>query len=383
MDFANRLRYIDISGIRKMFELARAEGIINLAIGEPDFGIPPESKEAIKKALDEDFTHYTPNKGVMQLREALVKKLKKENGIKTDIEEIIITSGGSEALLLAILAIVNPNDEVLIPDPGFVSYKPLVRIAGGIPVSIPIKEENEFVFNLEDIRKKTTEKTKIIVINSPSNPTGAVFSKDIVRGIAELCEKHDLSVVSDEVYEKIIYEGKHYSIGKYTDKAITVNGFSKSYAMTGLRLGYVQAKLEVVEEMLKIHQYIQASTCSLSQRAALAALQTSEKFVENMVKTFKIRRDLIVELLNEIDDVNCLKPQGAFYVFPNFSKHGKSGRLVINFLKDAKVVVTPGTAFGDYGEGYIRFSYATSANKITEGIKRIKNYIYAVKQTSG
>jgi aspartate aminotransferase len=375
MEFTNRLRYIDISGIRKMFELARAEGIINLAIGEPDFGIPPESKEAIKKALDEDFTHYTPNKGVMQLREALVKKLKKENGIKTDIEEIIITSGGSEALLLAILAIVNPNDEVLIPDPGFVSYKPLVRIAGGIPVSIPIKEENEFVFNLEDIEKKATEKTKMIVINSPSNPTGAVFSKDIVKGIAELCEKHDLSVVSDEVYEEIIYEGKHYSIGKYTDKAITVNGFSKSYAMTGLRLGYVQAKLEVVEEMLKIHQYIQASACSLSQRAALAALQTSEKFVENMVRTFKRRRDLIVELLNEIDDVNCLKPQGAFYVFPNFSKHGKSGKLVMNFLKDAKVVVTPGTAFGDYGEGYIRFSYATSANKITEGVKRIKNYI--------
>jgi aspartate aminotransferase len=375
MEFANRLRYIDISGIRKMFELAKAEGIINLAIGEPDFGIPQESKEAIKKALEEDFTHYTPNKGITELREALVKKLKKESGVKTNVEEIIVTSGASEALLLAILATVNPGDEILIPDPGFVSFKPLVRVAGGIPVPIPIKEENEFVFDLEDIKEKITEKTKMIITNSPSNPTGAVFSKDIVKGIAELCEEYDLFVLSDEVYEEIIYEGKHYSIGKYTDKAITVNGFSKSYAMTGLRLGYVQAKLETIEEMLKIHQYIQASTCSLSQRAALAALQTSKKFIKKMVKTFKGRRDLIVELLNEIDDVNCLKPPGAFYVFPNFSKHGKSGKLVMDFLKDAKVVTTPGTAFGDYGEGYIRFSYATSEDEIAEGIKRIKNYL--------
>jgi aspartate aminotransferase len=372
--FAERLKYIDISGIRKMFELAKADAI-NLALGEPDFGIPGEAKEEIAKALEEDFTHYTPNKGISELREALVEKLK-ENGIEASTEEIIVTSGASEALFLAIMALTDLGDEVLVPDPGFVSYGPMVRMAGGIPVSLPLKEEEGFVPDLEDIQERITERTKMLIINSPSNPTGAVFPGGTIKGIADLCEDNSLAVLSDEVYEKIIYEGKHHSIGRYTDNAITVNGFSKSYAMTGLRLGYVQARLEVVEEMLKVHQYIQASTCSLSQRAALAAMK-AEGFVEGMVKVFKKRRDLAVRLLREIDGVSCQKPKGAFYVFPNFSRYGRSGELTMRFLKEARVVTTPGTAFGENGEGFIRFSYATGEDRIAEGIERIGKCLYS------
>ncbi|MFQ6137207.1 MAG: pyridoxal phosphate-dependent aminotransferase [Candidatus Hydrothermarchaeales archaeon] len=374
--FSGRVKYIDISGIRKMFELAKAGGIINLGIGEPDFSIPPQSKAAIKEALDEDFTHYTPSKGIMELREALVKKLKSENGIISNVEEIIVTSGASEALALGILTIVDPGEEVIIPDPGFVSYPPLIRTANGVPVPVQVKEENEFDFDVNDIEERITTNTKAIIINSPSNPTGAVSSKDVIKGIAQICDEKGIFVISDEVYEKIIYEGKHHSIAKFTDMAITINSFSKSYAMTGLRLGYVHSKLEIIEEMLKIHQYLQASTSSLSQRAALAALREGEKFINEMVGTFRERRDIMVELLNEIRDVDCLKPRGAFYAFPNFSKRGNSRELVMEFLKKAKVVATPGTAFGDHGEGYVRFSYATSRSNIEEGIRRIREAIH-------
>lgn len=373
--FAKRLDYIDISGIRKMFELAKAEGVINLGIGEPDFPIPTESKDAIRDALNDDFTHYTAGKGIVELREALVKKLRSENGIKSDVDELLVTSGASEALALAMLALVDPGDEVIIPDPGFVSYAPLVRTAGGIPVPFKVREEDEFDFDLNEIEARINEKTKALIINTPGNPTGAVSSKETIKGIAEICDENEIFVISDEVYEKIIYDGRHHSIGKYTDWAITVNGFSKSYAMTGLRLGYAQSQKKVIDEMLKIHMYLQASTCSLSQKAALAALNGSRSFVDDMRTAFKERRDLIVSLLNDIPDVNCLVPKGAFYVFPNFSAHGDSRALAIRFLKEAKVVATPGIAFGENGEGYIRFSYSCDSSKITKGIERIKKVL--------
>ncbi len=372
--FAQRLANIDISGIRKMFELAGRENVINLAIGEPDFGIPEEAKEEIIRALEEDFTHYTPNKGIVKLREALVDRFA-ERGVATSEEEIIVTSGASEALHIAIMALVNPGDEVLIPNPGFVSYAPLVRLAEGKPISLPLKEEKKFIPNPDDIKERITKKTKLLIINSPSNPTGVVFPEKILKEIAEICEDYKLYAISDEVYEEIVYEARHHCFGKFTDKAIVVSGFSKSYAMTGLRLGYVQAELSLIEEMLKIHQYIQASTCSLSQRAALAALKAGEEFVKNMVMTFKRRRDLILSLLSTIEEISVVKPTGAFYVFPNFSAYGESSSLVMEFLKHAQVVTTPGEAFGNYGKGYIRFSYATSEDKIKEGIKRIKDYL--------
>jgi aspartate aminotransferase len=324
--------------------------------------------------LTKILTHYTPSKGVPELREGIVKKLGR-NGISADPEEVIVTSGASEALEIALLALLDEGDEVLLPDPGFVSYAPLARIAGGVPVPFEVREEEDFRINPKVIGEKITEKTKAIIINSPGNPTGAVSEKKDVSDIAALADEHGLYVISDEVYDEIIYEGRHHSLGKYTDHAITVNAFSKSFAMTGLRLGYIHAKEEVVEEMLKIHQYIQATTCSLSQAAAIAALEAGNKFTKKMVKELKKRRDLIVKLLNEIQDVRCNKPKGAFYAFSNFRAVGESSKLATSILKEAKVVVTPGTAFGENGEGYLRFSYATSEENIKEGLERISNYL--------
>lgn len=378
MKFSKRTSYIDISGIRKMFELAKGEGIINLGLGEPDFPIPEESKKAIMDALEEDFTHYTPSNGLSELRERIAKKLE-GNGISSSPNEIIVTSGASEALEIALLAVVDEGDEVLLPDPGFVSYAPLTRIAGGVPVPYSVREEEDFEVNASVMEERITSKTKVIIINSPGNPTGAVSEKKEIKEIAGIAEEHGIPVISDEVYDGIIYEGEHHSIGKYTDLAVTVNGFSKSFAMTGLRLGYVHAREEVIEEMLKVHQYVQASACSLSQAAAIAALEAGGDFTKDMVGVLKKRRDLMVGLLNEIEGVSCKKPRGAFYVFPNFSAFGGSSRLAMDILKEAGVVVTPGTAFGKNGEGYLRFSYATSEENIAEGIERIADYLKACR----
>ena len=374
MEFSERTSYIDISGIRKMFDLAKGEDIINLGLGEPDFPIPNESKKAVIDALMRDQTHYTPSKGLPELRELISKKLG-GNGIKAGAEEIIVTSGASEALEIALLALVDPGDEVLIPDPGFVSYAPLTRIAGGVPVTFPIEDEEGFEFNPEYIEERITPRTKTIIVNSPSNPTGAVTGKKKIKEIAGIAEANDVFVVSDEVYDEIVYEGAHTSIGRYTDLAVTVNGFSKNFAMTGLRLGYLHSREKAVEEMLKIHQYVQASTCSLSQAAAVAALKEKSMFTEKMVRELRRRRDLIVKLLNELEGIGCKKPSGAFYVFPSFYGFGNSSKLAMDLLKETNVVVTPGTVFGKKGEGHLRFSYSASKDRISEGIKRIEGYL--------
>jgi aspartate aminotransferase len=374
MEFSKRTSYIDISGIRKMFEASKREDIINLGLGEPDFPIPKESKKAIRESLKEDLTHYTPSKGLPELREGIVKKLSR-NCIEAYTEEIIVTSGASEALEISLLALLNEGDEVLIPDPGFVSYQPLTRIGGGVPVPFEVREEEGFGFNPKSIEEKITKKTKVIVINTPGNPTGAVLKKEDLVEIARIADEHGVTVISDEVYDEIIYEGEHHSIGKYSDNVITVNSFSKNYAMTGLRLGYLHAKREVVEEMLKIHQYIQASTCSLSQAAAIAALNGGGRFTKEMVGVLKKRRDIILKRLNDFEGVSCEPPKGAFYVFPNFKAYESSSTLAMDILKHTGVIVTPGTAFGENGEGYLRFSYATSPKNIEEGLDRIRDYL--------
>ncbi|GBE55306.1 MAG TPA: pyridoxal phosphate-dependent aminotransferase [Euryarchaeota archaeon] len=369
---AYRVTEIDISGIRKMFELAGGD-VINLAIGEPDFPIPEEAKEAIYQALREDFTHYTSNKGIIELREALAEKLKKENGVDAGAEEIIITSGASEALHLAFQAFINNGEEVLIPNPGFVSYDPLAKLAQGKSVYYPLRFEEGFIPDIEDIKKRMSSKTKMIVLNSPGNPTGAVYPEEVIKAIAEIAEDYHALLVSDEVYEKIIYEGEHISPGAFSDNVITVNGFSKSYAMTGLRVGYLSAGDELVEEMLKVHQYIQASVNSPAQRAALAALG-SKSFIENMVGELRERREIILKLLGGIEGVRVNRAGGAFYVFADFSAYGDSQYLATELVR-AGVVVTPGTAFGSLGEGFLRFSYATSRGNIKEGVSKLKGYL--------
>jgi len=374
MDFARRTSYIDISGIRRMFELASRREVINLGLGEPDFPIPEASKRAVIEALEKDHTHYTPTQGQLELRERIARRLSRK-GMDASPEEIIITSGASEALLIALLALINPGDEVLIPDPGFVSYAPLTRMAGGVPVRYLLRKEDGFQPRREEVEGKLTGRTRCIVVNTPSNPTGAVLERRALEEIACMAEERSIPVLSDEVYDEIVYEGAHWSIARSMEHAVTINSFSKTYAMTGLRLGYLHARPEFIQEMLKLHQYIQASTCSLSQAAAIAALKEGEGFIKKMVKTLRRRRELMVRLLNEIDGVHCQKPGGAFYVFPDFSAHGSSSELALRMAKEAGVVVTPGSAFGESSPGHLRLSYATSEEKIGEGVSRIRSHL--------
>lgn len=364
---ADRVESIELSQIRKMFELCD-ENSINLSLGEPDFDIPPHVKDAIIEAVNEGYTHYTPNKGYEDLRERISTKLKKENKMSFDTEEIIVTNGASEALYMCAQALFNKEDEILIPDPGFLSYNACVKLAEAKNVPIELNKENGFKMTLEDVEKKITPSTKAIILNSPSNPTGAVMEKEEIKAIADLSMDKGFYIISDEIYEKIIYDSKHYSPGKYSENVITINGFSKTYAMTGLRIAYLAAKEETTEELLKIHQYTTACASSLSQKAGYAALKGSEKYIKNMVNEFKRRRDLIYEGLIDIN-CKCQKPEGAFYMFPNIEN-------IENFFeKSVKAGVIPvnGEAFGNSGKNHARMSYATSYENIKIAVERLSS----------
>ena len=363
---AKRCESIRLSEIRKMFDIT-AEDAINLSLGEPDFDTPLHIREAVKKALDEGFTHYTSNKGIIELREAISCKLKDENEIEADPESIIVTVGASQALYISLQALVNKGDEVLIPDPGFLSYDAFVKLAEGKMVPISLKEENEFRMTPDDVLDKITNKTKAIILNSPSNPTGAVMQKEDIKGIAEIAEDHNIYLISDEVYEHIIYEGKHYSPGRYTENAITINAFSKTYAMTGFRIGYVAAKPEITEELLKVHQYNVACASSLSQIAGLEALIGPQECVGEMVAEFKRRRDLVVKRLNEMG-IPFKEPKGAFYVFPRV----QNSQEFVNKAVEKGVIIVNGSSFGKCGEDHFRLSYAASYEKLEEAMDRLE-----------
>lgn len=363
---ANRCKSIQLSEIRKMFDL-NVEDSINLSLGEPDFDTPYHIREAVKNALDEGFTHYTPNKGIFELREAISSKLNRENGVKADPESIIVTVGASEALHIALQAIVNKGDEVLIPDPGFLSYDPCVKLAEGRMVPVELQEENKFRMTAKNVLDNITDKTKAIILNSPANPTGSVMKKEDIKGISEIAEDNGIFLISDEIYEKIIYEGKHHSPGKYTDNAITINGFSKTYAMTGFRIGYVAAKQEITEEMIKIHQYNAACTSSLSQIAGLEALNGPQDCVNEILDEFRRRRDLVVKRLNEMG-ISLKTPKGAFYVFP---KIPNSVKFVNESIKKGVIIVN-GSGFGKCGENHFRISYANSYDQLVEAMDRLE-----------
>jgi aspartate aminotransferase len=361
-----RVESIDLSGVRKMFDLV-GEDSINLALGEPDFDTPRHIKDAVKQALNENFTHYTGNQGILELREAISHKLGKDNHIESSPENIIVTVGASEALLMATLALVDKGDEVLIPDPGFVSYDACVQLAGGTSVPVEVKDEDSFRLSPENVVEKVNKHSKAIIMNSPANPTGGVLKKEDVKGLAEIAQDHDLVIISDEIYEKILYGAKHYSPGHYTENAITINGFSKAYAMTGFRIGYVSAPPELSEALLKVHQYSTACASSLSQAAALKALNGPQDSVGAMVAEFQRRRDLVVSRLNAMG-VECKKPQGAFYVFPRV---GDPDSFVAEALK-VGVVLVPGASFGEHGEGHFRLSYAASYPDLVESMDRLE-----------
>jgi aspartate aminotransferase len=364
IQFNKNVESINISGIRKMFEGA-GPGAINLGLGQPDFDTPQHIKDAAIKAINEGFTAYTVNMGIPELREALSKKFRAENGIDYSPAEIMVTSGASEALHLALQALCGKGDEVLVPDPGFVAYIALATLANAEPISVPLG--SGLKYDPEVVKGMITKNTKAIVLNSPSNPTGTVQTKAEVKAIAEIADDRNVTVISDEVYEHFIYDGEHVSPARFSENVITVNASSKTYAMTGWRIGYIAARPEYIEQMLKIHQYVQACACSISQRAALAAITGPQDSVATMRNEFMKRRDYLVSELQGMG-LECVRPQGAFYAFP---KVGDEARVVSELVKKG-VIATPGTAFGPNGKGYMRLAYANSMPNIEKAVAIMK-----------
>lgn len=357
--FTKRVSDIDISGIRKMFEGAGTEAI-NLGLGQPDFDTPEHIKKAAIDAIKEGFTGYTIGTGIPELRQAISEKFKKENNIEVSPEEIMVTSGASEALHIALEALVQSGDEVLVPDPGFVSYSALTKIADGKVIGVPLED---LKMSPDTVSEYLTDKTKVLVINSPSNPTGMVQTKYEIKGFADLAEDHNITIISDEVYEHFIYEGEHVSAAQFTEKVITINAVSKTYAMTGWRLGYLAANSEYLEQMLKVHQYVQACANSISQKAALAALTGPQNCVIEMGSEFRKRRDLLLKGFKEIG-IKCIEPKGAFYAFPEVY----DGLSVAEKCIKNGVIVVPGSAFGN-APNNIRVSYAASRDNIKRGLE--------------
>ncbi|WP_319506256.1 pyridoxal phosphate-dependent aminotransferase [uncultured Methanolobus sp.] len=361
--FAQRVLDIDISGIRKMFEGAGPNSI-NLGLGQPDFDTPQHIKQAAIDAINEGFTGYTAGPGIPELRQALVSKFKNENNFDVSPNEIIVTSGASEALEIAIASLVGPGDEVLIANPGFVSYNSLVSLMGGRVV--PLHLADDLTISPEDVVEKLSSKTKAMIVNSPANPTGAVQSKSDMKAFAQIADNHGITLISDEVYEHFIYEGEHVSPAQFSDNVITINAVSKTFSMTGWRIGYVAARKEYTEQMIKVHQYVQACANSIAQKAALAAIEGPMDSVFAMRDEFKARRDMLVEGLNSIG-LNCASPKGAFYAFPEVPEGSTSGEIASKLVSN-DVIVVPGTAFGDRGEGHIRLSYASSMDNLKNAL---------------
>ena len=361
--FASRVAGIEISGIRRAFEAASAD-FINLGLGEPDFDTPEHIKTAAVQALKAGFTGYTFNKGIPELREAISDKLLRQNRLSVSPEEIIVTSGASEALHIAILSVVERGDEVLIPNPGFVSYPALTKLADARPVGVPLNDEAGYTISIEALKERITARTKALIINSPANPTGAVEPESNIKAIAELASDHHLTIISDEVYEHLVYDGaEHVSPARFYDGVITVNAVSKTYAMTGFRLGYVVASEEYIEQMLKVHQYIQACASSISQKAALAAITGPQDCVIEMRNEFKRRRDYLMSALRSMG-IRFPVPKGAFYIFPEVNDE----REFVEELRRRRVIVTPGSAFGTRGRNHVRISYAANFNLLRQAI---------------
>lgn len=380
-----RVSSIPLSGIRKIMEYAKGlTDVIFLNIGEPDFATPENIREAAKKAIDGGFTHYTSIQGIPELREAIAQKLEAENGIHADPEkEILITAGTQPAFFAVCQTLIDPGDEVIVQDPFFPSYEVALRLAGARMVTVPLRQEREFIIDPEDLEARITKKTKLLVLISPNNPTGSVLDKNTLRTISEIAKDHDLIVVSDELYEKMTYDGtENCSVGSLPsmkERTITINGFSKAYAMTGWRIGYIVASEDMMKSISKVHHSMNVCACSISQKAALAALTGPQDSVEKMVREYDKRRQEMVSRVNEIPGFKCHMPKGAFYVFPNVeSLRMSSMDLAKLLISKARVVTVPGSEFGKNGEGFLRLSYATSLEKISEALVRVKETVEAL-----
>ncbi len=367
------------SGIRAMFaKAAHYDNVLNLGIGEPDFPTPMNIRESAINALKKGLTKYTPNAGILDLRNALMGKLARENGLKgSGVDNIIVTTGACEAITLSLFTVTDPGDEVIVPVPSWSNYMGQVHLAGAKAVPVATFEKEKFHITVEAIKEVLTEKTKVLVLNTPSNPTGAVLSKEELIEIGRLAKKHNFMIISDEPYEKFIYGGRdHVSIGSLEGMeghVLTVNSFSKTYSMTGWRVGYVHGSSDIVSSMVKLQENFSSCVNTPSQYACIDALNGSQDATEKMFESYVVRRNLIVEGLNSLPEISCLWPEGSFYAFPNISRLKKSSEEVaIEWLEKSQVVTVPGTAFGAAGEGFLRLSFAASVEVIEEAIERLK-----------
>ncbi|WP_396612559.1 pyridoxal phosphate-dependent aminotransferase [Haloferax sp. S1W] len=370
-EFSDRVERISISGIRKVFEAA-SEDAINLGLGQPDFPAPTHARQAAIEAIESgEADGYTENKGLLSLREAIAEKHQRDQGIDLDPDDIIATAGGSEALHLAIEAHVNEGEEVIIPDPGFVSYDALTKLAGGEPVPVPLRDD--LTLDPAAVEEAITENTAAFIVNSPGNPTGAVSSPEDIEAFARIADEHDVLCISDEVYEYTVFEGEHRSPIEFaeTDNVVVVNSASKLFSMTGWRLGWVYGSSRRVERMVRVHQYVQACASAPAQFAAEAALTGPQDRIDEMTETFRKRRDIVVEGLEDIG-LHVPTPKGAFYAMPEVPEG------FVDECLDRGVIIVPGEAFGEHGAGYARLSYATDTDSLREAIDIMRQAYDAV-----
>jgi aminotransferase len=382
---ADRIQAVPPSGIRRFFDIAATmDDVISLGIGEPDFVTPPPIVQAGIDSLRHGETHYTSNSGILELRRLLAGQLERLYGVSYNPEtELLITVGVSEALLLALMAILNPGDEVIVPEPCFVAYQPTVVFGGGVPVAVPTRVEDDFQVTVADLERARTPRTKAVLLGYPNNPTGAVLDRTRLEEIARWAAQHDLLVISDEIYDRLVYGVPHTcfaSLPGAWDRTLLLGGFSKSYAMTGWRIGYVAAPPDLLAAMRKIHQYIIMSAPTTAQEAAIEALKSGEPFVEEMRAEYDRRRRTIVAGFNSLG-LTCFEPRGAFYAFPSVAVTGLTdGEFSERLLMEEHVAMVPGSAFGESGRGFVRASYATALPKIEQALERIGHLIESCRR---
>ncbi len=368
---AQRAREAEISGIRKMFEGAPPDAI-NLGLGEPDFEPPREVVEALCEAVQNGMNHYGPSAGLSALREKVAERYR-DRDADTSRENVLITAGGSPGLMATALALYDPGDEVLVPNPGFVLYAPHARLVGAVPVPYDLLESRKYTPNLDDLEARVTSRTRAIVVNSPSNPTGGVFPPTIVDRLVDFADSHDLQIVSDEVYEDMIYEGRFTSFWGKGDRVVVVNSFSKMFAMTVWRLGFVVAPKSLAVEINKMSYHLCACASTPAQAAVLVGLASYPDSTQRMIREFRARRELIVRGLNRISGLRCVPPAGAFYAFPRFSWSGTSQEVAGDLLQRG-LITTPGDAFGSLGANHLRLSFAASRANLTKGMAILRRY---------
>lgn len=370
---------LEPSGIRRFFDIANTmEHVISLGVGEPDFDTPWHIREEGIYSLEKGRTYYTSNAGLLPLRQEISRYLNRRFQLPYEADEILVTVGGSEAIDVGFRAMLDPGDEVIIPEPCFVSYLPCVKMAGGVPVRVCLEEKDEFKLTGKKLKEAITEKTKVVVLPFPNNPTGAIMTAEELQIIADIIKKHDLFVLSDEIYSELSYQGDHVSIASIpgmAERTIVINGFSKSFAMTGWRLGYAAAPREIIKQMTKVHQYIIMSAPTTSQYAAIEALKNGLEDVARMRESYNERRRFLVRELND-RGLPCFEPYGAFYVFPNIRRFGMSSEeFATRLLHEQRVAVVPGDAFGKCGEGFLRISYAYAIEDLKRALEKIQKFI--------